>query len=142
MDKIATFFILIFGLFLALILAAGWANDQAAAARQAEAAIIRAEGQAALARAEAAILRAEAVSIQMYAALPWGALGALAVLGLAVIALAVALAIRPSVPPQVVTREIVYLPPPGQSRHQTWQVLTAAQTVRLPAPKGSRKKSV
>lgn len=142
MDKIATFFILIFGLSLALILAAGWANNQAAAARQAEAAIIRAQSQASLARAEAAVLRAEALSVQMYAALPWGVLGALAVLGLAVTALAVVLAVHPASPPQVVTREIVYLPPPGQSRRQTWQVLTTSGTRQLPASKKVQKESL
>ncbi|RME74348.1 MAG: hypothetical protein D6784_10110, partial [Chloroflexi bacterium] len=115
------------------------ANDKAAEAQrargQAQAAIIRAQGQAAIDRAEAALIRAEAFNAQLYAALPWGILGALAVLGVSVVALAAVIATRPPRSSQIVTREIVYLPPPGQSRLKTWRVLTArGDTISLPAP--------
>jgi hypothetical protein len=155
MRAAAVFVLLILALVVALIVAAGWSSDRAAnlemARANGEAIVIRAQGQAALDRAQAAQLTAAAASIAMLAAVPWGVLSCLGVLGLAVIALAAALVVRrPTIvqtPPQLITREIVYLPAPGQSRREVWQALSDNRAAGLlesgqvvdAAPRGKRR---
>lgn len=69
------------------------------------------------------------------AALPWGALAIVGALGLAVVLLAGAILVI-SQPPtrraRIIERQIVYLPPPGMSRHQTWEVIVSSRPA-LPA---------
>lgn len=124
MEKAFGSLVLVLILVLGLTVAAGWANDRAADAAwargQAEAAVIRAE--------------TEANVRVLYAALPWGVLGALSILGLSIVALAGAIVWRQRPRPHIISREIVYLPPPGQRRLQTWQIITGrGEMITLPA---------
>ncbi len=86
--------------------------------------IIQAAGQA---RLDSAL----ATAIISSSALPWGVLGILGLLGLAVCGL-VALAIlrRPQAgppPTRIIERQIIMLPPPGQTRRELWQALAAGK---------------
>ncbi len=85
----------------------------------------RAEAQAAVIRAEA-----QAGAIRSAALLPWGVLavvGVVGVLGLSLAALALVLVgpRRGGPPAQIIERQIVYLPAPGQRRAETWASLAA-----------------
>ena len=138
MKNAAVLLLICFALGVALVFAAGNFQDSAAARErargEAQAQIIYAQGQAALDRAEASVIRAEALTNQMWAALPWAILGVLGLLGLAVVALAFAVAVRPQPPAQIETR-IFYLPPPNASRRELWRALEEMnrQTVVIPA---------
>jgi len=101
-----------------LFFAAGYANTRATARNYSEAAIIRAQ-------AESRLTTATAGAIVTAALLPWGVLAILGVLGLATVALSGAIVVtRPrQQPPQIIQRQILYLPPPGQRRGETWQAL-------------------
>jgi hypothetical protein len=137
MKNAAILLLVCFGIGVALVFAAGSFQDGAAARErargEAEAQIIYAQGQAAMVRAEASVIRAEALTNQMWTALPWAILGVLGLLGLAVVALAFAVAVRPRPPAQIETR-IFYLPPPNASRREIWQALEEMnrQTVVIP----------
>ena len=88
---------------------------------QGQATIIRAQGQARLDSAQA-------WAVMSGAMLPWGVLGVLGLLGVVGLSLVLRPA-PPQSPPHIIERQIIYLPPPGQARRETWQVLTAGQPV-------------
>ena len=152
MKAAAAFVLLILALVVALIVAAGWSSDRAAqlenirgmnetarirAQAEADKERIIAQGEAAINRAEAATMRTQAATVAMLAAVPWGVLACLGVLGLAAVALAFAAVVnRPTVvhtPPQIIERQIVLLPPPGQSRREMWRLLVDSQAEVIPA---------
>ena len=131
MKAAAVFTVAVLGLFLAVLLAAGFAADGSAkvemARAQGEATIIRAQGQAAMDRAQATQMTAAAASIAMLAAVPWGVLACLGVLGIGVLALAFAAVVnRPQViqlpppPPQIIERHIMLLPGGHQAAPDLW----------------------
>lgn len=126
MKAAAVFTVAVLGLFLAIILAAGWNADNAARVESAraagEATIIRAQGQAAMDRAQAAQMTAAAASIAMLAAVPWGVLACLGVLGIGVLALSAAIVTRPRpiLPPPLVERQIMLLPYGRQATPNLW----------------------
>jgi hypothetical protein len=143
MQKFFLFIVLILGLGLAALGLIALVNESAAKAEtargNAEAQIIHAEGQAALNRAQAA-------SMVMTAAVPWGVLFILGLLGLAVVALCLVIVTRrPAVTPPVVLMlppqpEISVLPPPGQEQRRwppalAWVsgLLPSSEAVLLPA---------
>lgn len=167
MKAAAAFILLVLFFVVALIVAAGWSSDRAAAlervqglnetariraAAEADAQRTRAraeadkeriiaQGEAAINRAEAATMRTQAAAVAMLAAVPWGVLACLGVLGVGVLALAfVAVVNRPAVvqsPPQIIERTVVYLPAPGQSRRDVWAAIAAQErpeVFTLPAP--------
>jgi hypothetical protein len=108
----------------------GYASDQAG-----EAAYQQAQGEALVirAQAEARLTAATAQAITTAALLPWGVLLVLGVLGMSIVALSAAIVVtRPrQQPPQIIERQILYLPPPGQPRRDTWQALSAEKFISL-----------
>jgi hypothetical protein len=159
MEKLFAMIVLALVLILGTVAATGWASQQAAQAEyargQAEAAIVRAQGQASIDRAEAAQIRAEAsvqqiealamaIAVGLLATAPLVVMLLVAVLGLGLMAVAITgLRSRPKVvyaPPQIITREIVYLPAPGQRRREVWQVVseTRPELVARPGREGRR----
>lgn len=133
-----------------LIFALGYANDRAAqkelARGQAESMILRAQGQARLDSAQAMGTIILAVAALVLSSLPLAVLAVLGILGLAVVALAfVMVRNRPLIiqtPPRLITREIVYLPAPGQSRHDVWRSLTEVGGNRAALPDDQPEKFV
>lgn len=125
MKEIAAAIILILALFIGLALASGWSNERAAsyeyAKGQAQALVISA-------RAEAALDRAAAAQIVMLGAFPWGILFVLSLFGMAVVSLVFVLVMRQPLvihtPPQIITREIIYLQAPDQPRREVWARLS------------------
>lgn len=133
MDKLIALFIL---LIILVALAAGllylWADvtdsaaDYETARGHAEAEITRAQGQAALDRAEARAtviqaaalasqITAQASITQMYAALPWGVLAVVGLLGLGMLGLVVlVIAFRLQAGPPVIQQQVYILPRGGQ----------------------------
>ena len=160
MEKLMGLIVLPLALILGTVAATGWAAQQAAQAEyargQAEAAIVRAQGQASLDRAEASQIRAEAtvqqieslamaVAVGLLSAAPLVVMLLIAALGLGLMAVAITgLRSRPRVvpaPPQIIIREIVYLPAPGQRRGEVWQVVSETrmpELVTLPGREGLR----
>ena len=159
MEKLGVMVVFALLLVIAGVAATGWASQQAAQAEyargQAEAAIVRAQGQASIDRAEAAQIRAEAsvqqiealamaIAVGLLATVPLVVMLLVAVLGLGLMAVAITgLRSRPKVvyaPPQIITREIVYLPAPGQRRGEVWQVVseTRPELVARPGREGRR----
>ena len=147
MEKLMGLIVLPLALILGTVAATGWAAQQAAQAEyargQAEAAIVRAQGQASLDRAEASQIRAEAtvqqieslamaVAVGLLSAAPLVVMLLIAALGLGLMVVAITnLRTRPRVvyaPPQLITREIVYLPAPGQRRGEVWQAMSEARS--------------
>lgn len=139
MDKIGAFFVTVaFCAIVGLILVNSIAdretkriNAQANLAYsrgQAESMIVRAHGIASLDRAEAAAIRAEAFTAKMLSMLPYAVLAVLAVLGLAVVALAFVIVSKRAGPgwnqPQIIERQIVYLPPPNMARRDIWRLMS------------------
>ena len=128
-----------------IYLAAGWASDKAAdyerARGDAQAQMVYAQGQAALNRAEAraietqASAQAQATMINALAAtahigLAWGVLALVLCAGAGLFVLALAIINRPyqaAPAATIIERHVYYLPAPGQSRREMWQVLAAAQ---------------
>ena len=134
MEKAIAFVVVLVICALAVLFLVGWAMDAgtrqasaqanlAYAQGQAEAMILRAQGQNSLDRAEAAAVRAEAFTAKMLAMLPYSVLAVLAILGLAVVALAFVIVTRS--PRPVVISYLAAPPPVGQlpeGRQQTLMI--------------------
>ncbi len=115
------------------------AEAQLAYARgQARAVVIEAQGQRQAqvieAQGQARLDSAAALSVASYALLPWGVLAVLGLLGLAIVALLGLVTIRRP-QSQIVERQVVYLPAPGQARREVWQALShgRGEVLALPA---------
>jgi len=138
---------------IGLVMATGWTSEKASrleyAKGQAQALVISAEAQASLSRAEAAMIRAEAVTTEvmaraeaakmgilarteatqllMMSGIPWAVLFVVSLLGLCVMGLlALAIVRRPVVvhaPPQIIERQIIYLPRPETPRMEILKAL-------------------
>lgn len=136
-----------------LVWAMGWASDQTARAvladGQARALVIEARADYAervsQANSQARLNAAAATAALMTAAIPWGGLSLLACFGVAVVVLGLAFIVRRpvSAPPQIIERQIVYLPPPGQVRRETWLALSGDRSTVIKQPteqlKGGRR---
>lgn len=135
MIRVAATIIVVFGLVIILAkVLSELADSQAAETRaraelvyergQAEATIMRAQGQARLDAAQAG-------AITMSAALPWGVLGTLGLLGLALSALAMAIVVmsfnKAMQPPPIVERQIILLPGPDTARRDVWRLMAGEQ---------------
>jgi hypothetical protein len=119
-------------LVVALFAAMGYANDRAAqyelARGRSQAIIIQAQGQARLDSAQA-------WAVTSAAALPWGALTILGVLGLGILALAAAIVVLTlNRQPLLVERQLLYLPAPGQPRSEVWRALAAGPEIEIVIP--------
>lgn len=123
-EKLAVFVLVLLMLIFGLIVAGGWASNQAESANYSKAVLSRAEAEAKAvkiaARAEARLDSAQATAILLIAAIPWAFMASIIVLAIAVIFR------RPS----IVERQIVYLPPPDQSRQETWRVVSSPSSVK------------
>ena len=122
MRAAAAFVLLVLLLLGFILIASAWNHDSAADYVRAEAA------------AESMVIRAQsqAAAITMLAAVLWGVLLVLGVLGIGIVALAFAAVVnRPKIiqpPPQLIERRVMYLPTPGQSRREVWQAIADSKT--------------
>ncbi|MBN1992824.1 MAG: hypothetical protein JW953_08965 [Anaerolineae bacterium] len=117
-----------------------YASDSATRQTNAQANLEYARGQAQAmiieAQAESRLHSAQAWAITAGAIVPFVALAIVGLLGLAIVALSVVLAVRPR--QQAVERietRILYLPPPQATRHELWQAITDNQPVLIEAGK-------
>jgi len=108
------YIVIILALLGLLFFAVGYANSRATERNYSEAAIVRAQ-------AESRLTTATAGAITSVALLPWGVLGIVGVLGLAVTALAGSIVHSTLMRNKhIIERQVIYLPAPGQSRAQVW----------------------
>lgn len=93
----------------------------------------RADAERMAGRAAAFATQSAAVALTLAAVTPAyvTSLVFLVVLGIIALAMVITVKAKPNTETRTITREIVYLPPPGQSRRETWQALSAGNVIEI-----------
>lgn len=136
--------LLIIGLALAvaLVVAYTYASDSTTRQTNAQANLEIAQGKARAmvieAQAESRLHSAQAWAVTAGAIIPFVALGIAGLLGLAIVALSIVLAVRPHQQTQLPPYVVMYLPSPDATRRDLWQAISERRPVLIEAKTGEK----